>query len=271
MTDLAPPAEAPAPAPAEAPAASAPALAPEAPGAPPPGSPPPAPPSGAPDGDGEGDTFDRAYVEKLRDEAARYRVTAKEREEALGRFTSAFDGADDQIVDAFLEMASTLGKDPKAGARELVSLARNLTGEEFESLLTDDDRPLTAAEVEARTTKLLEEREARQREKAALDAVLSEARELGYEDGTFDNAALFWFAHQQTDGDLKKADAALKEYRQSIIDSHIAQVKEANQGYPPVAGGKGEGPADPAASEGPKSWDEARDRVTARLAASLSQ
>lgn len=269
MTDLAPAPEAPA---AEAPA-PAPALAPEAPGAPPPADPPAAPPSGAPDGDGdgEGDTFDRAYVEKLRDEAAKYRVTAKEREEALNRYSSAFEGADDQIVDAFLDMASLLGKDPKAGARELVSLARNLTGEEFESLLSDDDRPLTAAEVEARTTKLLEEREARQREKAALDAVLAEARELGYEDGTFDNAALFWFAHQQTDGDLKKADAALKQYRQSIIDSHIEQVKQANEGFPPVAGGKGEGPADPAASEGAKSWDEVRDRVTARLAASLTQ
>lgn len=256
MTDL-PPADAPvadAPAPAPAPAAE--------PSAPPPAD---APAGDAPAG-GEPDTFPRDYVEELRNEAAKYRVTAKEREEALSRYASPFEGMDDETIDSWLGLTSTVLSDPAgAGARELVRIAKGLAGENFDSLLQDDPTPLTPEQVQAQIDARLKEERDKAEADAELRKVYAKTEELGYPDESPERALFFWFANKKADADLDKAHEMFQSWKKDVISSYVAEQRERNSAFPPVADAVVDGAAPPA-DEAPRNIKEASARARERIA-----
>lgn len=242
---------------------------------PPPSDPPPpagaeteVPPSGETETPSADDSvFDRAYVEKLRNEAAENRVKRNEFEQSLGRYTSVFDGVDDATVDAILALNGKLLSDPdKAGPLELIRTAKALLGDRFEDVLKESDAPqyLTAEEAERKFQSTLEQREKAQREADQLAAVQREATELGYADGTVENSMLFWFAVNETETDLKAAHEKVQAFKQNVIDTFVAEQKKINDGYPPQANSGG-APSDQA--EAPKTLAEARAAMERRMAA----
>lgn len=70
------------------------------------------------------DTFDRAYVEKLREEAARYRTSLKPYKAAFGDFNDA-------ETEFLFEMLTALNKDPHEGARMFRDMSKNILNDEF--------------------------------------------------------------------------------------------------------------------------------------------
>lgn len=242
-------------------------------GAPPAGEPPAgAPPAEAPPAVGvaipddidadlpDGVTqFDRAYVEKVRKEAADRRVKLKPYEETFGE-------ASDDEREALLELNRLLLTDPAAGTRRMIELSRAIAGDEFESYLTNEPQALTADQAQ----KLWEENNAKQEQERqaqeAEQAVFRQIKDLGYQENSPEAANLVWRAYNQFEGDIDKAHEAIQGDVQKIIDSYVESKAGKNNAFPPVASGSGGGPADPAGGA-PKSFAEARAAAEARMAA----
>ncbi len=140
----------------------------------------PAPGVPTPDDPAQQDTFDRAYVEKLRQESAGYRTRAK-------TYDEAFDGFDDESREVFLGLAKDLVNSPEAAARRMIEVSKQLLGEDFDSALTGPPPALTREDAE----RLWAEKEAARGQEDAIRAVQNEARELGYKDDTPDMSELF--------------------------------------------------------------------------------
>lgn len=218
----------------------------------------------------EGDSFDRPYVEKLRNEAAENRVKANELQDQIGRYSAVFDGVPDDTVDAFLELSKTLISDPDhAGPMELIRTARALLGDRFDEALVESKAPkyLTAEEARKQFDQQMKEQQNEASRKAAVEAIQKEARDLGYEDGTPENNLLFYFAVNKTNSDLAKAHEEVGAYRQAIIDQFVEEQGNINGSYPPVSN-TGGSPSDRA--DAPKTLDQANRAAAARLSAALN-
>lgn len=266
MSDIAPAVTAEAPAAAEAPVTEAPAAAApvtEAPAA-------EAPAAEAPAGDVdpfdvEGtDTFDRSYVEKLRNEAAERRTALKPYEEVFGQY-------DDGSRDLLLGLARDLGGDEatqQAAALRMVDVAKELLGDKFPGAEgaapeVDPNAPLTRADLE----KIEADRQTAAREKADIDGVLAEIKELGYADGSIDRAMLLHAAQHETKGDLQAAHAKVEAHRQSIIDGYVESVRAGAEKFPSLTTSTGgAAPAD-VTGKAPSTFKEARKALQLRLAA----
>lgn len=171
------------------------------------------------------DTFDRAYVEKLRQESANYRTRAK-------KFQEAFDGYEEEAVGEWLELATTLRSDPRTAASRFKELAEaiegQLTPEQAEAVMeqvTDDEvfpseQPLTKAEFEKMWQQKQQEVETNQ----LIRQIENEAVDLGYEKGSKQYQRLLYEASQLPDGSVKKAHEALQAERQAIIDAYVAEM-----------------------------------------------
>lgn len=199
------------------------------------------------------DTFDRKYVEEVRQEAAKYRTRAKP-------FEEAFDGYDDEDREALLGLVKELRLNPQAGGARLIDAARQILGDEFDTILNDPTPKALTKEDLDKEFKAREERAAQ--EQAVLD-LEKEARELGYENGTADQALLYWFAHNETSGDLKAAHEKIGGARQAVIDQYLAEKGQDGESFPaPISAGSGstddQGPA--------KDLGGARARLLERLA-----
>lgn len=189
--------------------------------------------------DTERTTFDRGYVEQVRRDAANYRNKAKELEERLSPWKDALEGWEPDDQQAVKELLAAV----KKGDRDAITAILGLDDGAVAPDVTTAPQPgdpgyLTPADFD----RLLEERLSEREQKAELDrqvkAIESEAKELGYEQGSNDYALLFKIAHEQTDGDLKAADEQLKAWKQSFVDQFVAS--KANAPTPPPSSG---GPA----------------------------
>src|SRR5688572_11490693 len=96
--------------------------------------------------DSGSDTFDRAYVEKLRQESANYRTKAKPYEETFGTYS-------DEDREIWFEAARRFAADPRDGGEYLKQIADAVLAEyqeqadaDNEPITDDNDRPLTRAE-----------------------------------------------------------------------------------------------------------------------------
>lgn len=215
--------------------------------------------------------FDEKYVGELRDEAANWRTKLRETEESYTPFKEVFDGVDPDARDAVLEMAKTLIADPEnAGPAELIRVAKLLTGDRFDEVAASLEKPkyLTAEEAAEVARKEREAAEEARAQKEAIEQVHTRAKELGYKEDTPEIAMLYWFASRETNADLDEAHAKVQAFRQQAVDETVQQIRETNEGYPPATGAVGEPSAQPA--EGPKSFEEARNRLTSRLNKALS-
>lgn len=199
------------------------------------------------------ETFDRKYVEELRQESAKYRTRAKDYEDA-------FEGYDDDTKAAMLDLARELNADPHMGSKRMVEVAKQVLGEDgFRDLLEDKGpKPLTEADVERK----FKEREQAQAQEQAVQDVMREAKDLGYAEGTPDQAELFWFAHNKTEGDLSKAHEAVQARKQAAVDEYLKGKEADADAFPtPTTAGSGSTGGEP-----PKDFGSAREALMARLA-----
>jgi len=148
----------------------------------------------------EGDTFDRAYVEKLRSEAARYRTSLRPFEDAFGDF-------DDNERSFLFGMLAELNKDPTAGAVQFRDMAKSILQDDFYKDL--DDLPTQVKEETPTPTEkedqvsltpeqmqtILDERDAKRdataaeraeqaKNDAAVEGVFKEIEAAGFERGS---------------------------------------------------------------------------------------
>lgn len=167
----------------------------------------------------EQDSFDRAYVEKLRRESAGYRERAK-------RYNDVFDGYEEDAVNEWLELASTLKNDPRAAAERFQTIAQAIL-EAQEEVAPEapvdhaaQDAPLTRAEFEA----LMAEREQQAALKARTIQIEVDAKSLGYEKGTEDYDELLFVASRLPNGSIQDAHAKITAKRQAVIDRYVASL-----------------------------------------------
>lgn len=205
------------------------------------------------------DTFDRSYVEKLRNEAAKNRTEAKQ-------YKDAFEGYDEQSQGVLLNVVNLLKTDQTAGVKALQEIVQFLSPEDAAAVTEAVEEAtgeiaapeLTVAEqVEA----ALAERDRTSSEQAKVDAIISKATELGYPADDPQHITLLWIANNQTGGDLDKAAAKIAESDQAKIDAYIAKKAADNDKF--ITPSNGAAPAPGAAKAG--GFKDARARVEARL------
>lgn len=194
----------------------------------------------------------RPYVKQLREEAAERRVAAKVYEEAFG----AFDEGDRE---ALLGVVAALGSEDTQldAAQALKELAESILGD-----VDDPDRPLTARDLERREAAKAEA----QRQEEAVNAVIKEATDLGYAEGTREQRRLLDLAVNETKGDLKAAHEAITAERDAVIAEFVKSVQEGKAKWPTLAPPPGVAPADITGGP-PKTFAEARKATEARARA----
>lgn len=192
----------------------------------------------------------RPYIKQLRDEAADRRVALKPYEDVFGQL-------DPEESTALLSVIGGLVNEETAyeAAQQLKAVVESILGDGTE----DPDRPLTRADLE----RIRKEEEAQAQQEQAVQAVLHEAAELGYPDGTREQRRLLDLAVNETAGDLKAAHAAIQAERDAIIADYAKQVMEGKAKWPTIAPATGGTPSD-TTGEPPKSWAEARKASEAR-------
>jgi len=215
----------------------------------------------------EPDVFDRAYVEKLRAEAAGNRTK-------YAPYRDVFESADDDVREYVLELSRTLINDPLATIEELDGLVAELKaakakrdGEDFSapaaepkaSPVSDKAQPMTRAEWERIRD---EEKSVAEREQE-MQALRAEVRDLGYksvdEDEYGDLASLLAIATRVTGGDLKKAhELRATRFEQEVnarVEAKIEAIRTGKEKWAPVSSA-GTSPAP--LGEKPKTLQEAR-------------
>lgn len=170
--------------------------------------------------DAGADTFDRAYVEKLRRENQTYRQ----------RFNDAFDGFADEDRDFIVNvLKQTRSEDAATRAAaasawrqvaDVLSPAQQAAVDAFQA--DADGEPqvqyLTAADLD----RVLSERESKAQQAQAVDRVYADVKELGYDPQSFEGTRIMSLAVHETDGDLKAAKERMEAEKQSWIDSYLA-------------------------------------------------
>lgn len=179
----------------------------------------------------EADTFDRAYVEKLRRESAGYRDRAK-------RYNDVFEGYEEDAVEEWLALASTLKEDPKTAAARFQELAEAINAQYQEEqaaaevAAVEGDAPLTRKELEAFwSAKQAESEQAMLVKKIELDA-----KELGYEKGSDDYELLLFEASRLPNGSIQDAHAKIEARNKAVLDAHLAKLGMQPNPIVPVPG-----------------------------------
>lgn len=191
--------------------------------------------------DPKNEQFPRAYVEKLRNEAAGHRTRAAQYDEAFGKYS-----AEDQQV--WRELASTVFSDQKAGARWLARIAKGLDADLTLDEAVDAagaapaaeaetaapaEKPLTRAEME----KFIADRDYQREQEALITGITKEAEGLGYKDKTPEFNNLLWIAANETGGDLSKAHEKMEAQKQAIIDDYLEKKRQGAGGVTTPKGG----------------------------------
>lgn len=205
-------------------------------------------------------SFDRSYVQKLRQEAAAHR-TAKQ------TYEKAFEGWTPDDREVWLDTIQLSVQNPQAAAERLRQIAGLLSPEEVAELEAETQKGnegseepefMTKAEFERRYK---EERETDEVERQ-VRIIQDEAQLLGYKVGSSDYFELMWHANNETNGDLNKAHEAVEAKRQKIIDEYLEQKR--NQSSGPVTSRRG---GVPVSQEKPvKTFAEAREALEQYIA-----
>lgn len=178
----------------------------------------------------ETDQFPREYVEKMRNEAAKYRTKAKEYE--------VFDSYADDERAAWKELAQQMQEDPATAARAMEQIAQQILGQDGEDATPEEVRE-EAAEFLTRSQleNFMKEYEDKAEQSRLVSAIESEAKTLGYEPGTADYVSLMWLNANKTGGDLKAAHELKKAEKQAAIDEYLAAKAAEADGTPAAAAG----------------------------------
>jgi hypothetical protein len=199
------------------------------------------------------ESFDRAYVTKLRTEAAGYRTKAK----ASEAYDTAFSAYGDDERGFLLEIVAGIASGDAGTAKHLQDIAARILGDDGASEAAKtaaeavvDDAPLTKAQVQT----LLKEREDAADMEKRVATIKSTAEGLGYKQDTVDYDILLRTA-QKNGGDLDKAHASLEANKQAHITAYLAAKAADAEGSPTPAGSGG--PADESVK--PKTFSDASD------------
>ena len=213
----------------------------------------------------EPDSFDRAYVEELRREAAGYRTRLREVE-------SYFDGYSEEERDA-LGQYLQLSRAAEQGDPEAIQILNELFAgdqewdgqdEQYDPTQTFDEdyfRQLARQEAE----QLYMQEQAQQAQVQAVQSIQQTAEQMGYQQGSEDYILLLKFANDLDPSEhpdlLAAADQQVKAYRQQIIDSYIAEKQQQASGpRTPASNG-----AAPNLGQPPRTLAEARQALHDRL------
>lgn len=229
----------------------------------------------------EGDTFDRAYVERLRGEAAKHRTAKQD-------LMRHFDGYSDAERTRFLELAAKLQSSPEEALEEFRGvtnrLAAQLGKEPFmneaptpdpipvsEPEPVDASSALTASDVERLVTERLEAERNAAAQQEEIKSTFAEAEALddSYKDPTVKS---YLFAVAQHNGtDLAGAHEIIQAQRQAAEDEAVERYRQSlreggTPGHPPrLPAGD---PATATKNQGPpKTLEEARARAEERFRA----
>lgn len=227
----------------------------------------------------EGDTFDRAYVERLRGEAAKHRTAKQD-------MLRHFDGYSEAERTRFLELAAKLQSSPEEALEEFRGvtnrLAAQLGKEPFmNEAPTPDPAPapepeapsstsaLTASDVERMVTERLDAERAATKQQEEIQSTFAEAEALddSYKDPTVKSYLFAVAQHNNTN--LAGAHEIIQTQRQAAEDEAVERYRQSlreggTPGHPPrlpagdpQAGTKNQGP--------PKTLEEARARAEERF------
>jgi hypothetical protein len=213
----------------------------------------------------EPDTFDRAYVEELRREAAGYRTQLREVE-------SYFDGYTPEERDA-LGQYLQLSRAAEQGDQEAIAILNELfddgqnvddqMDDPFDMPMLDEDYLREMARQEA--YELFSQEQAQRDQEQAVAQVQSTAEQMGYDQGSEDYILLLKFANDLDPAEhpdlLAAADQQVKAYKQQIIDSYINEKQQqANGPRTPQSNGSA-----PSLAQPPRTLAEARQALHDRL------
>lgn len=214
------------------------------------------------------EVFDRAYVEKLRDESARYRTRARDYEQT-------FEGMEDSLREGWLELIRLANSDDPQAMDTLAQMLGFEVAEEPQEPVVPTDAPQYLTREEAaqiareEAQRLYESEQAQRAEADAIGAVASEAKDLGYEQGSLEYVQLLYLANEIDQGSLppgksllQVAHEQLEDRNQKAYDAWVASKVDQANGSPVAPSGNG---TSPSIERVPKSWDDARDMLHERL------
>lgn len=228
----------------------------------------------------EGDTFDRAYVEGLRNEAAKYRTRARDVEAPFASFAP-------EERARFLEMAEHLDSNPEVALEEFEGVTnrlRKMVGKEVpvpeevapppepETAPVSEPAGLTADDVARLVGEQLETARSAQAAKDEITATLAEAEALDdrYKDPVA-KAQLF-AAAQTNNTDLAGAHKILTgsfdESVEAAVEQRLADIRAGKKHPPRLPTGT---PANAAQTEHKLTLADASRRANARLDAHYEQ
>ena len=219
----------------------------------------------------EPDTFSREYVEELRREAAGYRTERN-------TYKEAFDGYSPEEQDFLLSFAKDLrNPDTASTAIERMGEALGLTPAQAAAAQAQADADpdfdpfdpkSIAGLVEQQVQQVLSKRDAETQQQQSIDNVFKQVSELGMDPKGPDGLFLQTLALTAHNGDIAEAHKAVEAMRaadrQRYIDEYVAgKAGGADTAITPTpqTGGATE------ATEPPKTFEEARQRTAAILAA----
>lgn len=214
----------------------------------------------------EVETFDRKYVEQLRDEAARYRTRSRDYEAVFGEMP-------EDIRAGWMELINTAN----AGDPEAMNSLGQMLGfiedtpetppaEEPQYLTAEQARDIARREAEQVWSQEREERA----QADAIATVETDAKAMGYDTKSPDYVQLLWFANNidadtlgSNESILQAADRQMKDYQRQQYAAFIEGKEAEARTSPQVAEGNGVAPNLPVAA--PKTFEEARERLHERL------
>ncbi len=211
------------------------------------GGKPPEAPVEAPAGETEPDSFDRKYVESLRQENAKWRTRTHEYEQV-------FDGMDESLRQGWMELIALANSGDPNAMNELAS-ALGFEVQSEPDLTIPDETPqyLTAEqarEIAREEAWALTQAEAQQRaEQESIRGVATEAQSLGYDANSMEYVQLLYLANEIDPSTLpgnetllQAADKQLKARQQEAYDAFVqGKVNQAN-GSPVAPSGNGASP-----------------------------
>lgn len=190
--------------------------------------------------------FDRAYVERVRAEAAANRTKARELEQQLAERAereqryAAFEAYSDEDMQVWTKMASDWQENPQTAAQTMQLIAQRVLGDPEStpeeradaqavldnSAVSDAADGLTEDKIrEIARQETAAERAEREREEA-VRGVFKQLADAGYEEGSPQAFQVLWFANNQTNGDIAEAIKLHQAEEQKVIDRYVESMSK---------------------------------------------
>ncbi len=189
---------------------------------------------------------------------------------AVDPFLESFSGYDDATKESWAKLAKLMSDDPVAGAAELKRIADNILADDDDEPNTPEapvtnEVPKTKEELEAFLAQRDAEQQRQRDEAAAVESGFKDPETLtGFTRGTREMREFLMRAHEEHNGDLDAAYAAVQAERQAVIDAYVAEQAGRNSGFAPLPGTGGDAVNDPTGGA-PKDFKAAKNSLLQRI------